>query len=145
MWNDRRRLVFGLAGSLLLNMFLLGLVLGRGVAWHHRHPPSPGQPPLAAPRYVAALPEDQKAIFRAALTAHREAIRAARRSHRELRATTEADIAAPTFDRAKVAADLAALHQTNRAIEDATSAALLDALGKMTPEARAQLVGRPAP
>ena len=145
MWTDRRRLVLGLAASLLLNTFLLGLVLGRGAAWHHRNHPPPGAPPLAARQYVEKLPEDQKAIFKDAMAAHREAVREARRHHRELRAKTETDIAAPTLDRAAVQADLAGLHQTNRDIEDATSAALLDALGKLTPDARAQLVGRGKP
>ena len=136
MWNDRKRLVGVLAASLLLNVFLVGLFVGRSVAAHK--PPPPG--PLVPNRYVEALPDGQKALFRAAMMAHRETIRAARRAHRAARDTIQADIAAPVFDRAKVTADFVALHRTNRDVDAAIGAALVDALAGLDATSRAALV-----
>jgi len=144
MWTERRRLVVGLLVSLLVNVFLIGIVVGRSLALHHPPPSPPGPGPLIPRGSVQALPEDQRRIFQAAMVAHREAIRAARRDHRELLAKIESDIAAPTFDRAAVEADFAALHNSNRAIEEATSAALLDALTGLSASSRAAVVQRAA-
>ena len=136
MWNSPRRLVGVLAASLLLNVFLVGLMLGRGIAV----PPSPPPGPLVPNRHVDALPDDQRKLFREAMQAHREVIRAARRLHRAARDKIEADIAAPVFDRATVAADFDALHRTNRDIDQAVGGALVDALAGLDATSRAALV-----
>ena len=144
MWSDHRRLVGLFAASLLLNVFLLGLFVGRGVALHKL--PEPSQPgPLVPGRQVAALPDDQKSLFREAMKAHREVIQAARRRHRAARDKIEADIAAPAFDRATVTADFDALHQTNRDVDQAVGDALVDALGSLDPSSRAALVAHGTP
>ena len=145
MWNDRRRLVGILAVSLLLNVFLAGVLVGRGYAVHRAGPPrlaSPG--PIVPNRHVAALPADEKRQFQTAMTAHRDALRALRSSHKAARDKVEADIAAPTFDRAAVTADFAALHQINRDIDAETGAALIDALSGLSPASRAALVAHEA-
>lgn len=143
MWTDRKRLVGLLAASFLLNVFLVGLLVGRGVALHKpAGPPPPG--PLVPNRQVAALPDDQKTLFHDAMKAHREVIQAARRRHRAARDKIEADIAAPIFDRANVTADFDTLHQTNRDIDKAVGEALVDALGSLDPASRAALVAHGA-
>lgn len=139
MWTERKRLVGLLAASLLLNVFLVGLFVGRGVALH-KPPGPPPTGPLVPDRQVAALPDDQKKLFRDAMKAHREVIQAARRRHRAARDKIEADIAAPVFDRANVTADFDTLHQTNRDIDQAVGDALVDALGSLEPASRAALV-----
>ena len=151
MWIDRRVLVAVAATSLLFNIFLGGAVLGR-VFGEHRHDVEPSRAAsgaLVPPAHVQALPQEERRRFRAAMTPHRPAIRAARQAHRVARLRLETDIAAPTYDQAKVVADFQALRQTNRDTEEAVDAALIDALTGLSPESRAALVdhafaGRPA-
>ena len=147
MWTDRSRLlVTGAAISLLLNVFLVGLVAGHFSAIG-RH--------LGAGRvggqagHVDGLTPEQRHQFMTAMTPHRPAIRAAREAHRAQRAATEADIAAATYDRAKVTADFAALRKATGDVSEAVDTALVDALASLPPEARSALVAhgrfRPAP
>ena len=141
MWNDHGRLVVLLAASLLLNVFLGGVLVGRGFVVH-RPPPRPPAPAgaLVPPRNVGALPDDQKKLFQTAMRGHRDALRSARQAHKAARDKIEADIAAPQFDKAAVAADFDALHQTNRDTDAATGDALLDALSGLSAASRAALV-----
>ena len=145
----RSRLVGILVASLLLNVFLGGVLVGRGFAVHRPPlPPIPAPGPLVPPRHVVALPDDQKKLFQSVMRNHREALREARVAHKAARDKIEADIAAPVFDRATVAADFDALHQRNRDVDAATGDALIDALSGLSAASRASLVAHeeaPAP
>ena len=140
MWNERGRLVGILAASLLLNVFLGGVLVGRGFAVHRAPPRASAPGPLVPPSRVVSLPDDQKKMFQAAMRTHREALGDARRAHKVARDRIETDIAMPTFDRATVTADFEALHGTNRDVDAATSAALIDALSGLSAASRAALV-----
>ena len=144
MWSDRRRLVGALAVSLLINVFLGGVLVGRGYVLHHASPRVPPPGPLVPPRHVAALPDDQKTLFETAMIAHRAALRTARGAHKVAREKIEADIAAPVFDPAAVTADFEVLHRTNRDIDAATGAALVDALSGLSAASREALVAHGA-
>ena len=139
MWIDRRSLLVGVAASVLLNALLVGVVLGHLVAASRRAEPRHGGP---AGLHLEALPSDARTRFGAAMAAHRPAIRAARDASRGRRQAAEADIAAPAFDRDKVAADFAALRRGNEGVSAAVHAALLDALADLSPASRAALVAR---
>ena len=152
MWSERR-VLFGIAAaSLLLNVFLGGALLGRALGEHRRGAEPPkgvAAGPLVPPAHIQALPSEDRKRFRAAMAPHRPAIRAARQAHRDARRQIEADIAAPSFDQAKVIVDFGALRQTNRDTEEAVDAALIDGLAQLPPESRAALVthaqgGKPA-
>jgi uncharacterized membrane protein len=144
MWIDRRWLGAGIAASLLLNVFLVGIVAGhlfvgdRAVA----RPVAAGSGALVPQAHVRALPADEKKIFNTTMNTHRDAIRSARKRHRAIRLEIQADIAAPNYDRAKVAADFLALREANRSVEEAVNDALVDSLGKLSPQSRAALVNR---
>lgn len=142
MWTDRRALFAVVAASLLLNVFLGGAVLGRffGDKGRTGEPPHAAGGAMVGPVHVTALPPEQRRRFRAAMAPHRPTIKAAREAHRAARRQIEADIAAPTYDQAKVAADFQALRQSNRDTEEAVDGALLDALAILPPESRAALV-----
>ena len=150
MWNDRRWRTVLLALSLLLNVFLLGVVAGR----------LGGRPPLAtAPKRadlpvvplvnLKTIPAEQRKLFRATMASHREAIRALRQETRRLKLAAEGDIAAEPFDAAKVTADFSALREAGMAVQTAVNTALVEALGKLSPSSRAALVNgefrEPAP
>ena len=145
MWSDRPRVVGILAVSLLLNVFLGGVLVGRGFAVHRGPPRAPVPGPLVPPRHVTSLPDDQKMLFQSAMSGHREALRAARHAHKAARDKIEAEIAAPVFDRAAVMADFDELHRTNRDVDAATGAALVDALSGLSAASRAALVAHEAP
>ena len=72
-------------------------------------------------------------------------IRAARKPQREARLVTETDAAAPTFDRVKGGADFSALREANMVVQEAVNTALIDALAKLSPQARASLVEHERP
>lgn len=147
MWIDRRALFAVAAASLLLNIFLGGAVLGRvfGERRHNAEPPRVASGALVPLAHVQALPQEDRKRFRAAMTPHRPAIRAARQAHRDARLQLETDIAAPTYDQAKVVADFQALQQSNRDADTAVDAALIDALAGLSPESRAALVSHALP
>lgn len=146
MWIDRRWLGVGIAVSLLLNVFLIGIVaghffVGRRAVAH----PGAASGALVPQAHVRALPADEKRIFSATMSEHRDAIRAARMQHRAARLAAETDIAAPTFDRAKVAADFSALREANMAVQEAVNTALIESLSKLSPQSRAALVEHERP
>ena len=142
MWISRRWLKVGLAASLLLNVFLVGIEAGH-VFIGHRGVRSAGgmSGPLVKPAHIRALPTEEKRIFDAAMDSHREAIRTARKQHRAARLATEADIAASTFDRARLTADFRALRDANDAVQEAVNNALIDSLANLSPQSRSDLIG----
>ncbi len=146
MWISRRWLEVGLAASLLLNVFLVGIEAGL-VFIGHRGVRSAGgmSGPLLKPAHIRALPAEDKKIFDAAMDSHREAIRIARKQHRAARLAIEADIVASTFDRAKVASDFRALRDANGTVQEAVNNALIDSLANLSQQSRADLVGHDRP
>ena len=144
MWISRRVVMIVGAVSLLLNVFLVGIIAGH--LWDARKGRAAGPAqggPLVRPN--ALSPVDRR-MFAAGMAPHRPDLRAARQAHRAARLAIEADIAAPTYDRAKVTEDFAALRQTNRTVDEVTDSALIDALANLSEEARATIVhGRRAP
>ena len=141
MWIDRRILVFGLAASLLINIFLIGVLGVR--AYANRRPDRPGGPMVRAVD-VHALPQDQRRAYRQAIGRHRAIIRDLREKHRAMRLATEEDIAAPAFDRDKIEADFAGLRNASVALQQAYNDALIDALQDLPASARSTLVRRNA-
>ena len=139
MWIDRRVLMILGGISLLLNVFLIGIVIGHVVAGRPRQLPAVAPGPLV---HLKALSPEDRRMFAAGMNTHRPTIRAARMAHRSARLATEADIAATTFDRAKVVADFEELRRSNRGVDEAVDAALVDALANLPPEARAAIVSR---
>ena len=141
MWTNRRFVVIGLAISLLVNVFLVGFVGGHVLSTHRSGvKPAPAPGPVIQPGHVNALPADEKTTFQAAMSAHREAIRDARKTLRAARATVEQDIGAPTYDRDKVSADFAALRKANMAVQEAVNDGVIEALSGLSQASRSALV-----
>lgn len=141
---DRRVRIAIVAASLLLNVFLVGIVAGHLFSSRDRGGPKQIGPVVPGAN-VRALPDDERRRFATAMRGHRDAMRAARQAHRTARQAVEAAIAAPGFERDKVDAAFATLRQTNTAVQEATHAALLDALQDLSPQSRAALVQHDAP
>ena len=142
MWIDRRWRIAGITASVLLNVFLIGIVVGHVSSL--RALPRRFDGPLVRPANLKALPADERAHYETVMKPHREGIRQARQAHRRARETVEADIAAPTFDAQKLSADLAALRKANSTLQANANEALVDGLSALSPESRAALVSRNA-
>ena len=128
--------------SLLLNVFLVGIIAGHVYTGRGKPGGGPGVGGLIQPGHVKALSPEERRKFVAAMNHHRPRIKAAREANRANRQIIVADISAPTFDRDKVKADFANLRQTNAGVGEAVDAALIDALADLPSTARAALVSR---
>lgn len=135
MWADRRRLGVALAVSLVANLFLGGAIAGHLFTRRAQA----GSAALAPGPRVQTLPSDQRSRFLHAMAPHRAEIREAHQQVRRARAQVRSDIAAPTYDRARLEADLAALRAVSLRQQVATHAALADSLGQLSPASRAAL------
>ncbi len=136
---DRRWMMAGLGVSVILNLFLSSVLIGRFFAPAALGPGLGGLAPAAR---VRLLSEPERSAFVKAMAPHRQTIRQARLAQRAARAAVEADIRAEPLDRAKLAQDLTALRQAqdHQAVE--VHAGLVDALGVLSPASRAALTAR---
>lgn len=142
MWNERRWLVPLAGASLLINVLLVGVLIGHSYGlWLGARPHAP-ETAIVPPSHVRALPKDERKQFNAVMARHRDAIRAGREEQRRLRRQTEADIAAPSFDSAKVTADFKALRDNGLMVQQQVHEGLVEALAGLSPAARAALVQR---
>ena len=135
---DRGLLAILLALSVVANLFLGGVLAGAVLA-----PRAEGGGAWAPGRQVRRLEPDERLRFMQAMAPYRRELRGSRQAVRRARAQVEADIAAPAYDRARLTADFAALRQAAAAQQVATHAALVDALGRLTPASRQALVAGP--
>lgn len=138
MWIDRRWAVPGIALSVLLNVFLIGIVAGHLYAG--RGLPGEKGLGLVSADHVRALPPDEKKKFMAAMATQHATILIARKAHQAARRALEAEIAAPSFDRSRVAAGFVDLRQAGAALQAQIQAALVEALATLSPASRAALV-----
>jgi uncharacterized membrane protein len=137
MWIDRRWLHVGLGLSGLLNLFFVGFLASHLYADRARAPERMG---FLSESQLRALPDDERNRFIDAMAAHQSAIAAARTARLAVRHGLAAEIAAPTFDRAHVAAGFADLRRANTAVQEASHAAAVAALAALSPASRRTLV-----
>jgi uncharacterized membrane protein len=133
----RRWLVGGLIASLLLNLFLVGFLAGRGserlprAEFNARGIPFVGR--------VRTLPVADRIRFGLAMRRHRDEIRTAVEATRETGKAALAAIASPNYDRARAARALAGLRAARDRQQAVLHGAVLDALDEISPSSRAQL------
>lgn len=136
MWIDRRWLAPVMAGSLLVNVFLIGIIAGHLYAGNG----SPSDRGVVPAAHVRALPPDESKKFMAVMATRRSAIQVARKAQQAARRALEAEIAAPVYDRARVTAGFAALRQAGIALQAQSHNALVEALATLSPASRAVVV-----
>jgi len=135
-------LAVGLFASVLLNLFLAGVVTGRLAG---AGPVGEMFAPASAPEMSSgwerilerfrALPVADRLRFRAAMGAHRDTLRPAAAALVRARMHVLTVLAAPTYDKQA----LAAVRQATTAAQVAMHDALVEALGRLSPAARARL------
>jgi uncharacterized membrane protein len=139
MWSDRRWPSGLLALSFLANIFLVGVVAGH--VFTSKRPPAlrPGQGAAAWVRSSKLLPEDKRA-FADVMRSHHEIIEAKRFMLKRAKAALQEAIVTPAYDRSKVGAAFAEVRHASVESQEATQAALVEALATLSPTARASLL-----
>jgi uncharacterized membrane protein len=139
MSGERRWLVGGLAVSLLVNLFLAGMLTGRFLF----SPRPPAQAQAAAvvrPNAIRELPEDERLRFNVVMAAQGPALRAGRLKLRQLRQQVREAIAAPHYDAALVAKRFADLRSANQDQQILQQNTLAQALGQLSAASRASVI-----
>jgi uncharacterized membrane protein len=139
MWIDRRWPRVILAVSLLANIFLIGVVTGHVFDGKRAPAPRPGQGAVGWVR-SSTLPPDDKRAFAAVMRSHHEALEAKRAVLKNAKAALQAAVTTPVYDRSKVADAFADVRRASVESQEATQAALVEALGTLSPAARASLM-----
>ena len=152
-----RTLIIALVGSLALNVFAGGFILGRvlapppaapsfaevetGTGFGRRGPPRGGlEDPFRMMRFADVLPPESRTAFREAF---RERLPDLRRGHgetRRLRAEFGLLVQAEEWDADAVAAKLDELDAAQKRQRDAFKAAYLEALGELSAQERQLLM-----
>ena len=138
MSGDRRWLIGGLIASLLVNLFLAGVLTGRFLF-------SPRQPQAQAAAVMRAnaireLPEEDRLRFNVVMAAQGPALRAGRIHLRQLRQAVREAIAAPHYDAALVAKRFEELRNAQLAQQALQQNALAQALGQLSAQSRASVI-----
>lgn len=142
-----RSLIIVLIGSLALNVFAGGFILGRALA------PQP-EPPILAEgpamrgldnpfrfmRSAEVLPVESRMMFREAFRAQLPELRKQHRETRRLRVELALMMQAEEWDSDAVAAKLEELDAAQKRQRDAFKAAYIDAFGSLTAEERRLLI-----
>ncbi len=140
MFGDRARwLTITLAVSVLLNLFLAGIVLGRmTMPWTVQAGIAATGPLLPRDR-VRALPISERRAFAEVMRRHTVDIRAARRAVREAKHAAQLAMATPQYDRKTLEARLADLRRATLAQQTLLHAAVAEALGTLSAQSRATI------
>ena len=139
MSGDRPRWVIAvIAISLMLNLFLAGMIFGRIILPGIRPLPAPGA--LIARGRLRDVPAAERLRFAVAMRRHAPDIRAARTGLRAARQAVEDAIAAPNYNRETIQQRFADLRRAQAAAQTAQQAALTDALGELDAKSRLAIV-----
>lgn len=132
MWIERRWLVPLVGFSVLLNIFLVGIVAGNA----YRAPRNGPRLPLIRQAQLKTLPADERQKFEAVVATQKEGVSAARRAYLATRRAVIAELAAPQFDRARIGARFADMRQAGLLMQEKANHAIVEGLAALTPESR---------
>lgn len=139
MSGDRRWLVAGLAASLLVNLFLAGILTGRFL--FSPRPPAQAQAAAVMRRNaIRELPEEERLRFNVIMAAQGPALRTGRLKLRQLRQQVRETIAAPHYDADLVAKRFAELRAASQAQQTLQQNTLAQALGQLSAQSRASVI-----
>jgi uncharacterized membrane protein len=127
------------AVSVLLNLFLAGIIVGR-ITLPGFRPPGPGG--LALREEIRVLPDAERRAFIHVMRSHQADMRALHEHVHEARRAAAEAIGAPTYDRKLLDARFAAVQQAQDALGTAQNEAVIEALGTLSPASRATIAHR---
>jgi len=135
--NDRSTTRWLLA-SLALNLFLAGAIAGGAWRWWSTQGPAPAaaQPPRSLRLAADELAPEQQRAYRLGLRDARRAAAAQIQAARDGREQVLRLLAAPTLDRAAVAAALARTREADAAVRTGYEASVIDFAATLSPQER---------
>jgi uncharacterized membrane protein len=139
MFGERSRwLAVGLALSVLINLFLAGVIVGALTipAFLRNAPPQAG---LVPREQIRQLPFTERTAFTAVVRRHAGEIRTLHERVRQARFAAEQAVGAPRYDRALLEKRFAAVREAQLAQQAATHAAVIEALGTLSDKSRAAI------
>jgi uncharacterized membrane protein len=129
-------LVIACAVSVLLNLFLAGIVVGR-ITLRGFGPPGPGG--VVSREEIHALPDAERRAFFHVMHSRQSDMRVLHEHVRDARRAAAEAIGAPTYDRKLLEARFAAVRQAQDAQSAAQNETIIDALGTLSPTSRAAI------
>lgn len=132
-------LAIACAVSVLLNLFLAGIIVGRITLPGFR---SPGPGGMALREEIRVLPDTERRAFIHVMRSHQAEMRALHEHVHDARRAAAEAIGAPTYDRKLLEARFAAVQQAQDAQGTAQNEAVIEALGTLSPAARAEIAHR---
>ena len=129
-------LVVACAVSVLLNLFLAGVVVGR-ISLRGFGQPGPGV--LALREEVRALPDAERRAFIHVMRSHQAEMRTLHEHVRDAKRAAADALGAPTYDRKTLEARFTAVRQAQDAQSAAQNEAVIEALGTLSPASRAAI------
>ena len=117
--------------SLLLNLLLVGFLLGQRT---HQH--LGGDPTRGFPRWAHTLPEPRQETLRPLIRDHMRMLRPSLRDMRRQHATLAAAIGAEPFDAERLKEALASMRGANQQVQKASHAAFVAFVAELTPDER---------
>lgn len=138
MSSDRRWLFGFLAVSVLVNLFLAGVLTGRFL--FSPRPPQVQAAAVMKPNAIRELPEEDRLRFNVVMAAQGPALRAGRVKVRALRQAVREAIAAPHYDAALVAKRFEDLRTAQMAQQTLQQNTLAQALGQLSAASRASVI-----
>lgn len=136
MLYDRRTLLVAFVVSLLINLFLAGVVAGHYLMRNNNNGPGA----ILVRNAARTLPDNERQHFVAIMRAQMPAVRASRVKIRDLRQEVRDAIAAPHYDAGLLAQRFAALRDANMAQQTLQQNLLVQALGQLSPASRASII-----
>jgi uncharacterized membrane protein len=139
MFNERRWLLGALIPSLMVNLFLAGLLTGRAL-FEPRPPASPQAAAVMRAGAIRELPEEERLRYNVIMAAQGPALRTGRLHLRQLRQAVRDAIAAPHYDAALVAKRFEELRTAQMAQQTLQQNTLAQALGQLSAQSRASVI-----
>ena len=134
-------LAVALAVSVLANLFLAGVLVGR-ITLPGLHFGGPSQTGLVPRDEIRALPDNERRAFIGAMRNHQQELKGLREHVREAKRAVAEAVGAPAYDRKLLDARFAALRQAQLAQGVALHEAIIEALGTLSPASRAAIARR---
>jgi uncharacterized membrane protein len=138
MSGERRWLLGAFAASLLVNLFLAGVLTGRFL--FEPKPPANQNQAVMRRDAIRELPEEERLRFNVIMAVPGPALRTGRLKMHQLRQEVRDAIAAPHYDAALVAkrfSDLRAVQSAQQTLQQNT---LAQALGQLSAKSRASVI-----
>jgi len=139
MFSDRRWLAGAFLVSLLVNLFLAGVLTGRFL-FEPKPPAAPQAAAVMRPNAIRELPEEERLRFNVIMGAQGPALRTGRLKLRALRQAVRDAIAAPHYDAALVAKRFEELRAAQQAQQTLQQNTLSQALGQLSAQSRASVI-----